>query len=84
MKKEATLHSSETPCALRCVFLWEKKKKDLQLQQDNEHKHFARAICGRKEDGGVVTVVDFPQQSPGLNPAEHSPRKPSSRPFKEC
>ena len=79
--KEATLHSSETRCALRCAFLWE--KKDSQLQQDNEPKRFARATWGREEDRGVVTVIDFPQQSPDLEPTEHSPHKPSVQRFEE-
>ncbi len=44
------------------------------LQQDNDPKHTSK-LCKNylktKEDQGVLTVMDFPPQSPDLNPTEH-------------
>ena len=44
------------------------------LQQDNDPKHtskLSRKYLQRKYDHGLLVVMDFPPQSPDLNPIEH-------------
>ena len=44
------------------------------LQQDNDPKYtskFCRKYLQRKEDHGMLVVMDFPPQSPDLYPIEH-------------
>ena len=55
------------PCAQRLI------RANFLLQQDNDPKHTSK-LCknyfGKKQSAGILSVMEWPAQSPDLNPTE--------------